>query len=458
MVSHGRIIASMRPLKATAVFVVAAGLATLPSCSKTPSSSQETGSATSQPAAENRAAGDVDLEGMDRAILPGDDFFHFANGAWLKKTEIPPDRSSYGVWSVLIEQAQQRTRDLLMAAADGKSAAGSDDRKVGDYYAAYMDEAAVESRGTAPLKEPLEKIAAIADRRALAAWLGQGIRADVDPLNYTNFYTDHIFGLWVSQDLNDPAHYAAYLLQGGLGMPDRDYYTDAAPRMEQMRTAYRAHIATMLKLAGIAEPDRKADRIVALEKRIAAAHATRTESSDVLKGNNPWKREEFDRRAPGMDWAAFFTAARLQNTPQFIVWQPRAVTGIAALVGSEPLDTWRDYLAFHAIDHHAGVLPRAFADERFAFYGKTLSGREKQRERWERGVDLVNRGLGEAIGQVYVKRHFPPESKAKIDALVANLIAAYKANIETLAWMVPATRAKALVKMSTLRPKIGYPG
>jgi predicted metalloendopeptidase len=447
----------MTPLKATAVFVVVAGLATFPSCRRTPPAQQETGEAAPAPAAANSAARDVDLEGMDRGVPPGNDFFKFANGTWLKKTEIPPDRSSYGVWSVLIEQAQQRTRDLLMAAAAGKSAAGSDERKIGDYYGTYLDEAAVESRGTAPLTEPLQKIAAIADRRALATWLGQGIRADVDPLNYTNFYTDHVFGLWVSQDLDDPAHYAPYLLQGGLGMPDRDYYIDPAPRMEKTRAAYRDHIATMLTLAGIAEPQAKADRILALEKRIAAAHTTRTVSADVLKGNNHWKRGEFDRRAPGMDWAAFFAGARLQDAPQFIVWQPGAVTGIAALVGSQPLDVWRDYLAFHAIDHHASVLPRAFAEERFAFYGKTLSGTPQMQDRWKRAVNATNDALPEAVGKAYVQRHFPADAKKEIQVMVSNLVAAFDRRIDHLGWMTPKTKAAAKAKLASLQVGIGFP-
>jgi len=450
----GRIILFMRRLEATALFVASLTLPVVAGCGTGAKPPQE--STDSKPAAQ-AATHDIDVAGMDRGVLPGDDFFRFANGGWLKATEIPPDRSSYGVWSILIEQAQQRTRDLLAGAAAGKAAAGSDERKLGDYYASYLDDQAIDARGAAPLAEPLAAIAAIADRRALSAWLGQTIRADVDPLNNTNFQTDHIFGVWISQDLDDPARYAPYLLQGGLGMPDRDYYLDASPRMDKIRTAYRDYIVTMLKLAGVAGPDAKAVRVLALERRIAAAHWTRTASADVLKANNHWKREEFERRAPGIDWAAFFDAAKLQAAPAFIVWQPSAVTGISALAGAEPLDSWRDYLTFHAVDHHAGVLPRAFAEARFAFYGTTLSGTPQMPDRWKRAVDSTNAALPEAVGKVYVQRYFPPEAKAQVQELVTKLVAAFDRRIDNLAWMAPKTKASAKAKLASLKVGIGYP-
>jgi putative endopeptidase len=438
----------------TAALVVALAASTA-ACNRQPASSSDAASA-SGATAGRRAVQDIGA-GMDRGVLPGNDFFRYANGAWLKTTEIPADRSSYGVWSVLTEQAQQRTRDLLAAAAAGQASAGSDERRLGDYYASYLDEQTIERQGTLPLAEPLKAIAGIGDRRALSAWLGQSIRADVDPLNNTNFYTDHIFGLWVSQDLDDPAHYAPYLLQGGLGMPDRDYYVDGSARMEMMRAAYRDHIATMLRLAAVAEPEAKAGKILALEQRIAAAHWTRTASADVAKGNNHWKREEFERRAPGLDWTAFFTAARLQNAAVFIVWQPSAVSGIAALVASEPLEVWRDYLTFHAIDHHAGVLPRAFAEERFAFYGKTLSGTPQMQERWKRAVNSTNAALPDAVGRLYVQRYFPAAAKAQIQDLVSHLVTAFEHRIDNLTWMTDTTRASAKAKLASLQVGIGYP-
>jgi predicted metalloendopeptidase len=262
---------------------------------------------------------------MDTSIAPGDDFYHYANGAWLKKTEIPADRASYGVWDVLVEQSQQRTKALLEDA--GKAAPGSDDRRAGDYYAAYMDEAAIEKRGLSPLTPTLDAIKAIADRKALARWIGQHLRADVDPLNATNFYTDHLFGLWFAQDLNDPAHQIPYVLQGGLGLPDRDYYIESGAEMDRIRSAYKTHIVNILTLAGIPDPAAAATRIYDFERRIAAVHWTRTASADVAKANNHWTRADFDKKAPGLDWAALFDGAGLTGAQTFIVWQPDAITG-----------------------------------------------------------------------------------------------------------------------------------
>jgi len=400
---------------------------------------------------------DVDRAGMDTSVAPGDDFFRYANGAWLKKTDIPPDRPGYGIWSTLFDRAQQRTRELLDAAAAGTAAAGTDGRKIGDYYATYLDEQGIEAKGVTPLRDRLASIQGIADKRALATWIGQSLRADVDPLNNTNFHTDRVFGIWVSQDLNNPARNVPYLLQGGLSLPDRDYYVQPGPRMENIRSAYRAHIAAMLALAGIADADSKAKRIFDLERRIAGAHATRTESVDVSKANNQWSRDDFTRRAAGLDWPALLHGARLDVAQTIIVWHPAAITGIAALVRSEPLDTWRDYLAFHAIDRAAGVLPKAFADERFAFYGRVLSGTPQQQERWKRAVNATNDSLGEAVGKAYVARYFPPAAKAQLQEMVANITAAFDRRLDGLTWMAPKTKASAKLKLAALKVGIGYP-
>jgi putative endopeptidase len=408
-------------------------------------------------AAHPDAAHDIDLAGMDRSALPGDDFFRFANGTWLKNTEIPPDRSSAGVWSVLIERAAERTHDLLERAALGSAPAGSDERKIGDYYASYMDEAEIESKGVRPISDSLKAIAAIPDRRALAEWIGRSLRTDVDPLNATNLHTDRVFGLWVSQDLNDPGRYAPYLLQGGLGLPDREYYLDTSPRMEAIRSSYRSHIAAMLKLAGEDDAETRSARVFGLEERIAAVHWTRTESEDVLKANNPWRREDFARRAPGLDWTTFFDAAGLKDAPAFIVWQPGAVTGIAALLAEQPLNVWRDYLAFEVINHNAGVLPKAFVEQRFAFYGKVLAGTPQLRDRWKRAVDSTSRALPEAVGKLYVQRFFPPEAKARVQAIVKDLVAAFGRRIDSVTWMNPKTKASARAKLTTLTVGIGYP-
>ncbi|MGZ3404374.1 MAG: M13 family metallopeptidase [Phenylobacterium sp.] len=397
----------------------------------------------------------LDLAGMDRNVKPGDDFFAYANGHWLATTEIPADRSSWGVGQELTELTTARTQALIQGAAKAKP--GTEARKIGDYFSAYLDEKKINSLGLKPLQPTLARIAAIKDKKGLAAEFGRELRADVDALNSTNFYTDHLFGLWVEQDLNDTKRYAPYLLQGGLGMPDRDFYISDSPRMAKIRDAYKAHIAKVLTLAGKADAEAQAQKIFDLETAIAKAHAPRGDSEDVLKANNPWARADFAKNAPGLDWTAYFTAAGLQARPQFIVWHPGAVTGEAALVASQPLETWKAYLAYLQINHYSGVLPKAFADERFAFYGTTLSGTPQQQARWKRAVNSTNNALGEAVGKLYVAKYFPPEAKAKVQAMVGDLIAAFRVRIEKLDWMAPATKAEAMRKLSTLKVGVGYP-
>ena len=394
---------------------------------------------------------------MGPSIRPGDDFFAFANAAWFKRAEIPADRSSAGVWNDLVDEASRSTRELLESLTRADATVAGDQLKVRDYYASFMDERTIEEKGLAPLEGVLAKVAAISDRPALTQWVCSSLRADVDPLNATNFYTDHLFGLWFSQDLNHPGRNAPYLLQGGLGMPDRDYYVDASAAMETIRTSYKGHVAAVLKLAGIEDAESKAQRIFGLEQRIAQAHASRTDSADVQKANNAWTRAEFGRRAPGIDWASCLDAAGLQTAPEVIVWHPKAVTGIAALFGSEPIDVWRDYLTFHIADHYSSVLPKAFVDERFAFYGKTLSGTPQIRQRWERAIAITDDALGDAVGRLYVERHFPPEAKAQLQVVVRNIVAAFEKRIDALTWMNPKTKASAKAKLSTLIVGVGYP-
>jgi putative endopeptidase len=402
-------------------------------------------------------AGGIDLAGMDRSTAPGDDFFTYTNGAWFAKTEIAPDRSTAGTWTVLGDLAQQRTRELVENLAKPGAAASPDDKRIADYFTSYMDETAIEAKGIEPIKPFLAAIAGITDRRALSSYACGEVRADVDALNNTNFETDRLFGVWVSPALDEPARYAPYLLQGGLGLPDRDYYLETAADMQKVRDAYRAHMTTILRLAGIANPDRVAGRAFALETRIAGVHATRTQSVDVQRANNPWPRAEFATRAPGIDWNACFAAASLDQAPRLIVWHPEAVKGISALVASEPVDAWRDYLTFHAINRYAALLPKAFADENFAFYGKVLSGTEAQRPRWKRAVDSTSNALGDLVGQRYVRRYFPPESKQQLQAMVKNLVAAFDRRVEALDWMDPKTKAGARAKLGTLQVGIGYP-
>jgi len=399
----------------------------------------------------------LDLSGIDRGVRPGDDFFAHANGAWLKATEIPADRAAYGVGGVVTELTSQRTAALIQETGKEHAPRGSVAQKVGDYYASFMDEAAIEAKGLAPLRPALDRIDAIKDRAELARVLGSTLRADVDALNNTNLYTDNLFGLWIAQDLDEPTRYVPFLLQGGLDMPDRAYYVDPSPRMAEIRTRYQAHIAKVLELAHVPDAAAKAARIFDLERRIAEAHWSREDSSDIKKNNNHWTRAELDTAAPGLDWREYLAAAGLADQKLFAIWQPSAVTGISALVASQPIETWKDYLVFHALEHSAAVLPRAFGEESFAFHGTALAGIPQRRDRWKRAVDATSAALGDAVGQLYVRKYFPPASKARVEAMVRNIMAAFSRRIDALDWMAPATKAQAKAKLAVLEVGVGYP-
>lgn len=408
-------------------------------------------------ASPEAAPSGIDLAGMDRSIAPGDDFFAWANGSWLRSAEIPADRSSWGSSGEMAERTAKRVADLIREAAASNAPSGSEARKVGDTFATFLDEATIEARGLEPLRPELDRIDAVADATGLARALGGTLRADVDAFNATDLYTPNVLGLWVAQDLDEPARYAPFLLQGGLGMPDRDYYLDPSPRMARIRESYLRHAAKVLDLAGVADAGAVAERVVALETRIARNHATREESSDVAKGNNRWTRDDFPKRAPGLDWSAFFDAAGLGGQQAFVVWQPEAVTGLAALVREVPLSTWKEYLSFRCLESAATYLPKAFADEEFAFYGRVLSGTPQQAERWKRAVEATDEALGEAVGKLYVARWFPPSEKARAEAMVRNEIAAFAKRIDRLDWMTEGTKAKAKAKLAVLKVGVGYP-
>jgi len=398
----------------------------------------------------------IAVANFDRSVKPGDDFYEFANGDWIKRTELPPDKAGIGVFNTLDDLSNKRTASLIEELAKGNAPAGSGVRKIADLYNSYMDESTIEAKGLAPIRPYLNAIAAIHNKRELARSLGETLRADVDALNNTNFYTPNLFGLWVAPGFNDPEHYAAYLLQGGLVMPNREYYLSDTASMRDVRTKYLAHVSAMLKLIGFTDTDVRAQHIVELEHAIAEKHISLAENDDIHKANNTWKQADFAAKAPGLDWAEYFRGAGLGRQASFIVWQPTAFAGESALVASTALDTWKDWLAFHLIEFHAGVLPKALAEEGFGFFGKTLAGTTEQRPRWERGVRIVNTLLGDAVGQIYAQRYFPPEAKAQAEAMVANIVAAFRRRIEALSWMDPSTKAEAQAKLTTLYVGIGY--
>jgi len=389
------------------------------------------------------------------AVLPGDDFFAYANADWLSKNEIPADKGTWSSFGALADATNQRIAQLIDEL--GAKSPSGDALRVSSYYKSFMDEAGIEARGAAVLKPSLDKIAAIKDKAGLTRALASTVRADVDPLNSTNFQTENIFGVWIAQGLNDSDHYMPYILQGGLGMPDRAYYLEENEHMGRLRTAYQAHIAAMLKLAGFSEPEERAARIFALEKRIAQSHATREDSADIQKANNVWSDKDFAAKAPGMDWKAFFHAAGLDKQKKFTVYHPTAVVGAAALVQDVPLQDWKDYLAFHTVNHAAPVLPKAFVDQRFEFYDKSLSGVQQLSPRWKRGLASLNNTLPDATGKIYVEKYFPPEAKKRVQQMVANIVQAFHQRIDKLDWMAPATRKEAQEKLRTLYVGVGYP-
>lgn len=399
----------------------------------------------------------ISVANMDRSVKPGDDFFLYANGDWIKRTEIPPDRARVNVFSELEDLSNKRTAGLIQEIAKSNAPAGSSARKVADLFSSYTDEAGIEAKGLAPLRPQLDAIAAIQDKRQLSRALGETLRADVDALNNTNFHTPNLFGLWVAPGFNDSDHYKAYLMQGGVELPDREYYLGESEHAHKLLAQYQTHAAAMLKLAGFSDSDARATHLIELEHAIAQSHRTLANNEDIHKANNTWKQQDFPAKAPGLDWPEYFRAAGIDHVDSFIVWQPEAFTGESALIASTPLETWKDWLAFHLIEDYAAYMPKALADERFAFFGKELSGTTQQRPRWQRGVAVVNGLLGDAVGQIYAQRYFSPEAKAQVQALVSNLIAAFRKRIEALNWMDPATKREAQAKLSTLYVGVGYP-
>ena len=392
---------------------------------------------------------------IDHAVKPGDDFYLYANGAWLARTVLPPDRVAMGSFSIVADKTDKQVATLIDDAAKSTAATGNT-RRIADFYKSYMDETSIEKHGLAGLHSQLESIKAIKDQHGLASELGASLRADTDALNNTNFHTPNIFGLWVAPGFQDSNHYAPYLMQGGLMLPDRAYYVTDSDKMKSIREAYVKHAAAMFKLAGFDNPEQRAVHVLTLEHAIAEAHISLADNEDIHKANNLWTRADFDKNAPGLDWTQFFRTAGLASQKTMYVWQPTAIAAESALVASQPLESWKDLLTLHLIEAYSTGLPRAFSDERFAFFGTTLSGAPQQQPREKRAIAATNNVLGDAIGELYARQYFPAASKAKAQAMVSNLLTAFHKRLEAIDWMDPATKAEAIKKLDALYVGVGY--
>jgi len=398
--------------------------------------------AAAQPAGKARyGSWGVDLAARDLSIKPGDDFWRHANNTWFRANPIPADRTSFGVGVVLALELEQQLRAILETAGRSSNPA---DRQVADLYASYMDEAGIEARGVAPVRPYLNRIAAVRSRDdLLRLFATPGYISPVD--------------VGILPNPADPTRYVAFAGQGGLGMPGRDYYLREGAQFDAARTGYRNYIVELHRLAGIADPEAKADAIIALERRIAEAHWTPERSRDVRQLINPMNREQLTQLAPQFNWTPWLQQIGLGEVQTIIAGHTTAITAIGQLLDTVPLETWKDYMTFHMLSTAAPYLPRAFDQANFNFYSRTLRGVEQPRDRWKRGLDVVNGAVGEAVGRIYMERHFPAESRRQMGELVANLRAAFAERLRTLEWMDEATRAQALAKLDAFDPRIGGP-
>lgn len=386
----------------------------------------------------------LDLAAGKPQVKPGDDFFAYASGNWYEHFEIPPDRSSFGVFNQLDELSKNRVRDIIESAAASQPPAGSAAQKIGDYYAAFVDEAAIEANGLMPVQDDLKRISAANSKQDVATLFGMAGFAS-------------LFDLDLPPDLKNPDQYSVVLSQSRLGLPDRDYYLKDDPKLAEIRAKYTAYIEQMLTLGAVPEARVKARDIMAFETEAAKLQWPIEKRRDVDATYNPRTKAQLLAYAPGFAWQSFLDASEIGSRQDLILSELTAIKELAALFNRTPLPTLKSYLTFHYLSDHAPYLPQRFDAARFDFYGRTLRGQPQQRERWKRAVDEVNDSLGEQVGQLYVAKYFPAESKAKMQELVGNLRASLSERIDELDWMSADTKSRAHEKLATFAPKIGYP-
>ena len=387
----------------------------------------------------------VDRSGVDDSVRAQDDFFRHVNGGWIRKTEIPADKSRWGTFDQLIEESDAAIRAIVEEAEHSDAPAGSEARKVGDLYKSFMDEARVDELGIKPLADDLAAVDALTDAKGLIALLGTLQRQGVGG----------VFWAGVDVDAKKSDQYVVYMGQSGISLPDESYYRD--PKYQEIREAFVAHVERMLALAGVAEPKAAAAKVMELETAIAKHHWDRVKRRDRTLTYNKKTFAELETLAPAVDWKAWFANQGVKELEEVVVSQPDFLAAASRLIEDVPLEDWRAWLRWKLIHAAADYLSKPFVDEDFAFFGRTLSGTPELPARWKRGAKLVSSAMGEAVGKLYVEKHFPPAAKDRMKELVENLVAAYRESIGSLDWMSPETRAKALEKLAKFTPKIAYP-
>lgn len=426
---------------------VALGL-TAAGCSKAP---QETASS-EQPQAQKATAeqsysSGIYLENMDTSVRPGNDFFRYVNGSWYDKTEIPADKASYGGFGILRDEAQEKVLEIINASAEGDFAQGTDEQKVGDLYNSYMDMEKRNALGVTPLAGELAVIDAIESQEDLARYFARASKY--------GFGAPFVIGQYV--DFKNPETYMIYSWQAGLGLPDREYYFKADEASQEIRSKYLAHIAKMFELTGLGDGEANANTIMALETRLAGHHMKKEETRNMVALYNKVMLPELTTVMPDFPWNVFFEEAQLSNLDGLVVTQMDYMQQLNDIIQQTPMADWKTFLKWGLVNATASRLNEEIDAQNFEFYSKTLYGVEEPRPLWRRGVSLLNDHVGEIIGKVYVKQHFPPEAKARMEKLVENLLLAYEDSIKNLTWMTEDTKKEALDKLSKFTPKIGYP-
>ena len=395
-----------------------------------------------------RAESGLDPESFNREVRPQDDLFHHVNGGWLARTDIPADKASYGAFDILFDKAQADLRAIVEESAKAPSrAAGSDAQKIGDFYESFMDEQRAEQLGLAPLKNELAAIDAIKTKSELARHFARFFK-----LNLINPIVGYVDG-----DAQQPTHDILYVYQGGLGLPDRDYYLKNDDKLKEYREKYVGFVGNILGQAGDANAGKSAREVFVLETRLARAHWTNVENRDAVKTYNKVTVADLSKQFPGFDWETWTRELGVTSVPAVVVSQPSYLKAFAATVNELPVDAWKPYLKAAMLNGFAPYLNKAIVDAEFGFYNTTLRGVKEQQPRWKRGINTLNGNLGEMLGKLYVERHFKPEAKARMEGLVANLREAYRNGIDRLEWMGPETKKQAQEKLAKFNPKIGYP-